>query len=174
VTGPSVAVPSHACSDCARVVRVGAAGDSGSEHNEDEAGWTASEIADYARRILGLDPVWDTDLMWCASQLPVPCTPCCTLHRNSCLAQACCLIVVVARARARVCATMNAYPRRIAEEGLDAPVPEGWTEHYDEASDRDYYHNASTGETSWQHPLDAHYRELAMSEKAKKVRAVPR
>ena len=69
---------------------------------------------------------------------------------------------------------MNAYPRRIAEEGLDAPVPEGWTEHYDEASDRDYYHNASTGETSWQHPLDAHYRELAMSEKAKKVKAVPR
>ncbi len=62
---------------------------------------------------------------------------------------------------------------RIAVEGLEAQLPEGWTDHYDEASDRDYYYNASTGETSWQHPLDAHYKELAMSEKAKKVNQVP-
>ena len=27
------------------------------------------------------------------------------------------------------------------------------------------------GETSWEHPLDAHYKELAMSEKAKKAKA---
>ena len=60
--------------------------------------------------------------------------------------------------------------RRIAVEGLEAPLPEGWTEHYDEASDRDYYHKVSTGETVWLHPLDAHYKELAMSEKAKKAK----
>lgn len=60
---------------------------------------------------------------------------------------------------------------RIAVEGLEAALPEEWTDHYDEASDRDYYHNAETGETVWVHPLDAYYKELAMSEKAKKAAA---
>ena len=46
-------------------ILVDAAG-SGSEYDEEDDGPTAGEIADYARRILGLDPVWDTDLMWYA------------------------------------------------------------------------------------------------------------
>ena len=95
-----------------------------SEEEEEvaEGDFSASDIADYAKRILGLDPVWDTDLLW------------------------------------------------IAVEGLEADLPEEWSDHYDEASDRDYYHNVDTGETIWQHPLDAHYKELAMSEKAKKAK----
>lgn len=40
--------------------------DSGNEYDAEDDGPTAGEIADYARRILGLDPVWDTDLMWYA------------------------------------------------------------------------------------------------------------
>ena len=34
-----------------------------------------------------------------------------------------------------------------------------------------YYYNVVTDESSWEHPMDAHYKELAMSERAKKAKA---
>ena len=67
------------------------------EGSEEDEGPTAGEIADYARNVLGLDPVWDTDLLW------------------------------------------------IATEGLDAPLPEGWVEHHDEASGSAYFHDEESG-----------------------------
>ena len=42
---------------------------SDSEYDEEDDGPTASDIAHYARQILGLDPVWDTDLMWYACSI---------------------------------------------------------------------------------------------------------
>ena len=41
----------------------------------------------------------------------------------------------------------------IAEEGLRAPLPEGFTEHAD-ADGTPFFVSAATGESSWEHPLD--------------------
>ena len=50
----------------------------------------------------------------------------------------------------------------ICEEALDAPLPDGWSEHFDE-EDEAYYHNAHSAETTREHPLDVHYRQLYFS-----------
>jgi hypothetical protein len=53
-----------------------------------------------------------------------------------------------------------------AEEALTAALPEGWTEHTD-ASGNSFYFNASTGSSTWEHPLDEYYRSLFL--KLKKI-----
>jgi hypothetical protein len=45
----------------------------------------------------------------------------------------------------------------IAEWALTAPLPDGWTEHND-ASANEFYYNAMTGVSTYEHPLDEHYR----------------
>ena len=45
----------------------------------------------------------------------------------------------------------------IAEWALTAPLPDGWTEHND-ASGNEFYYNQMTGVSTYEHPLDEHYR----------------
>jgi hypothetical protein len=48
----------------------------------------------------------------------------------------------------------------VAEQALLAPVPEGWRITEDHLG-RAFYINADTGESSWEHPFDEDYRDLA-------------
>ncbi|XP_071635839.1 uncharacterized protein Cep164 isoform X2 [Temnothorax longispinosus] len=54
----------------------------------------------------------------------------------------------------------------LAREGLMAALPKGWSPCFHEASDAWYYYQASTGTTTWEHPLDAVYRELVEQARA--------
>jgi len=47
----------------------------------------------------------------------------------------------------------------IAEEGCTASVPEGWEEHVD-GEGHDFYHNPSTGQSIYEHPMDVHFRNV--------------
>mmetsp|Transcript_40300 Transcript_40300/g.104457 ORF Transcript_40300/g.104457 Transcript_40300/m.104457 type:complete len:339 (-) Transcript_40300:548-1564(-) len=47
----------------------------------------------------------------------------------------------------------------IAQEGLVAPLPDGWSEYTDHQGHQ-YYYNHNTGVSTWEHPLDAHYRSI--------------
>lgn len=60
----------------------------------------------------------------------------------------------------------------ICEEALAAPLPHGWSEHFDE-DDEAYYHCISTGETTREHPLDEHYRQLYKSLKQRAAQPAP-
>eukprot|EP01006_Ploeotia_vitrea_P042643 TRINITY_DN66647_c4_g2_i1.p1 TRINITY_DN66647_c4_g2~~TRINITY_DN66647_c4_g2_i1.p1 ORF type:complete len:898 (+),score=98.43 TRINITY_DN66647_c4_g2_i1:89-2782(+) len=54
----------------------------------------------------------------------------------------------------------------IAREALKAPLPENWKICYTE--DREvYYFNVRTGESIWDHPMDAYYKALFRQEKTK-------
>jgi hypothetical protein len=53
--------------------------------------------------------------------------------------------------------TADAELLYIAEWALTAPLPDGWTEHSD-ASGNEFYYNAMTGVSTYEHPLDEHYR----------------
>eukprot|EP00873_Tetraselmis_striata_P035234 jgi/Tetstr1/455498/TSEL_042326.t1 len=48
----------------------------------------------------------------------------------------------------------------IAEQALQAPLPTNWSQYYDNASGNDYFVNDITGVTTWEHPLDEHFRAL--------------
>lgn len=54
----------------------------------------------------------------------------------------------------------------LAREGLMAALPKGWSPCYHESSGSYYYFQASTGTTTWEHPLDAVYRELVEQARA--------
>jgi len=45
----------------------------------------------------------------------------------------------------------------IAEWALTVPLPDGWTEHNDNQGN-EFYFNAMTGVSTYEHPLDEHYR----------------
>lgn len=47
----------------------------------------------------------------------------------------------------------------IAAEALLAPVPPDWTVHLDAAAN-EYFFNTGTGQSTYEHPLDEHYRQL--------------
>ena len=47
----------------------------------------------------------------------------------------------------------------IAEAAVLSPVPQGWTQHETEDG-FSYFHSLDTGETSWEHPTDAHFKDL--------------
>jgi hypothetical protein len=54
----------------------------------------------------------------------------------------------------------------IAREALRAPLPENWTMCYTDEREV-YYFNVRTGESIWDHPMDAYYKSLYKEEKAK-------
>jgi hypothetical protein len=45
----------------------------------------------------------------------------------------------------------------LAQEALLAPLPPGWTAHLD-AAGAEYFCALGSGRTSYEHPLDEHYR----------------
>lgn len=47
----------------------------------------------------------------------------------------------------------------IAEWAMTAPVPEGWTVHLD-AEGNEFFYNAATNRSSYEHPMDQQYREV--------------
>ncbi|KAL0252205.1 hypothetical protein GEMRC1_001417 [Eukaryota sp. GEM-RC1] len=55
----------------------------------------------------------------------------------------------------------------IAKEGINAPLPDGWTA-YKHHAESVYYFNHLTQESYWEHPLDAHFKEKYLQEKEKK------
>ncbi|CAM9340890.1 unnamed protein product, partial [Ectocarpus sp. 13 AM-2016] len=59
----------------------------------------------------------------------------------------------------------------IAEEALNAEVPEGWVtgEGEGEYEGLVYYYNEATGESTWDHPLDEYYREKFKRKKARRA-----
>ncbi|XP_071860458.1 centrosomal protein 164 isoform X5 [Bombus fervidus] len=54
----------------------------------------------------------------------------------------------------------------LAREGLMAALPKGWLPCFHETSGAWYYYQASTGITTWQHPLDAVYKEMVEQARA--------
>ncbi|XP_076284594.1 centrosomal protein 164 isoform X3 [Lasioglossum baleicum] len=58
----------------------------------------------------------------------------------------------------------------LAREGLMAALPKGWQPCYQESTGAWYYYQASTGTTTWEHPLDAVYRELVEQARAGNTR----
>eukprot|EP00741_Cyanophora_paradoxa_P001370 tig00000480_g1326.t1 len=55
----------------------------------------------------------------------------------------------------------------VAEEALDAELPEGWTEHCDEDGNVFF---ARDGQSQWEHPMDAHYRQMVKELRADKAK----
>lgn len=66
----------------------------------------------------------------------------------------------------------------IAEMAMNAPLPSGWTELVDEDG-REFYSNQITGVSTYEHPLDSHFRAYYYSQKQQqetahaKVRSIP-
>lgn len=58
----------------------------------------------------------------------------------------------------------------LAREGLMAALPKGWSPCFHEPCGAWYYYQASTGNTSWEHPLDARYKELVEQARAGRSR----
>ncbi|XP_077106000.1 centrosomal protein of 164 kDa isoform X7 [Ranitomeya variabilis] len=54
----------------------------------------------------------------------------------------------------------------LAREGIVAPLPPDWKPCQDVTGDI-YYFNFATGQSTWDHPIDEHYRELVTEERAK-------
>ncbi|GAB6028402.1 hypothetical protein CHUAL_002565 [Chamberlinius hualienensis] len=54
----------------------------------------------------------------------------------------------------------------IAREGIMAPLPDDWKPCQDEEGDI-YYFNFKSGESSWDHPCDQHYKSLVEKERLK-------
>lgn len=57
----------------------------------------------------------------------------------------------------------------IAKEGLEAPLPKDWKPCKTKESGEIYYFNFVTGESTWDHPCDEHYREIFQKAKLKSV-----
>ena len=55
----------------------------------------------------------------------------------------------------------------IAEWAINAPLPEGWTEHLDEENN-EFYYNSMTGVSTYEHPLDEQYRAYYRQIKAQR------
>jgi len=53
----------------------------------------------------------------------------------------------------------------IAEEGIAAPLPDGFTEHQDQEG-QVYFYSKETKESTWVHPLDNHYMEMVKQYRA--------
>ncbi|OXU19166.1 hypothetical protein TSAR_000509, partial [Trichomalopsis sarcophagae] len=54
----------------------------------------------------------------------------------------------------------------LAREGLMAALPKGWTPVYNDAAKSFYYYQRSTNVTTWEHPLDAVYKDLVAQARA--------
>lgn len=49
----------------------------------------------------------------------------------------------------------------IAEDGIQASLPSHYTQHSDDKGEV-YYYNSESKESSWEHPMDDHYRQLVI------------
>lgn len=58
------------------------------------------------------------------------------------------------------------YLLDLAREGLMAALPEGWQPCYLEPQNAWYYYHAATETTTWEHPLDAKYKEIVEQTRA--------
>ncbi|XP_057695068.1 centrosomal protein of 164 kDa-like isoform X2 [Corythoichthys intestinalis] len=58
----------------------------------------------------------------------------------------------------------------LAREGIVAPLPPQWKPCQDVTGDI-YYYNFSSGESTWDHPCDEHYRRLVVQERERLQRA---
>jgi hypothetical protein len=56
----------------------------------------------------------------------------------------------------------------IAKYAMDAELPTEWTAYFDANAD-EYFHNAMTGSSQYEHPMDAQYIMMYGDLKAKKV-----
>ena len=65
------------------------------------------------------------------------------------------LLAAAQLAAARAFVAPRAWARRPAPTAVSENAQQGWTEYYDEAQQRPYYHNAGTGETTWDAPAAA-------------------
>ncbi|XP_073441339.1 centrosomal protein of 164 kDa isoform X2 [Dendrobates tinctorius] len=54
----------------------------------------------------------------------------------------------------------------LAREGIVVPLPPDWKPCQDVTKEV-YYFNFATGQSTWEHPIDEHYRELVIEERAK-------
>ncbi|KAM9299045.1 LOW QUALITY PROTEIN: centrosomal protein of 164 kDa [Gastrophryne carolinensis] len=54
----------------------------------------------------------------------------------------------------------------LAREGIVAPLPPDWKPCQDVTGDI-YYFNFATGQSTWDHPIDEHYKELVIQEREK-------
>ncbi|NXD86608.1 CE164 protein, partial [Halcyon senegalensis] len=54
----------------------------------------------------------------------------------------------------------------LAKEGIVAPLPTNWRPCQDITGDI-YYFNFATGQSSWDHPCDDHYKQLVIQEREK-------
>ncbi|XP_069803749.1 centrosomal protein of 164 kDa isoform X2 [Dendropsophus ebraccatus] len=54
----------------------------------------------------------------------------------------------------------------LAREGIVAPLPPDWKPCQDVTGDI-YYFNFATGQSTWDHPIDEHYRDLVIQERSK-------
>ena len=54
----------------------------------------------------------------------------------------------------------------VARSCMLAPMPSGWTECFDAASERPYFHHAAQQITSWKHPLDETFFEIVAERRA--------
>jgi len=55
----------------------------------------------------------------------------------------------------------------IAEWALTAPVPEGWTVHLD-GEGHEFFHNAATAVSTYEHPMDEHYKQYYLKKREEK------
>ena len=65
------------------------------------------------------------------------------------------LLAAAQLAAAHAFVAPRAWARRPAPTAVSENAQQGWTEYYDEAQQRPYYHNAGTGETTWDAPAAA-------------------
>ena len=65
------------------------------------------------------------------------------------------LLAAAQLAAARAFVAPRAWARRPAPTAVSENAQQGWTEYYDETHQRPYYHNAGTGETTWDAPAAA-------------------
>lgn len=49
-------------------------------------------------------------------------------------------------------------------EALKAPLPDGWKEYKDDATDNIYFYNSKLNMATWEHPLDFYYKEIIKRE----------
>ena len=69
--------------------------------------------------------------------------------------RACWVIFAAQLAAAHAFVAPRPWARRSALPAVSESAQQGWTEYYDEEQQRPYYHNANTGETTWDAPAAA-------------------
>eukprot|EP00736_Rhodelphis_marinus_P009645 Rmarinus@m.13646 len=56
----------------------------------------------------------------------------------------------------------------IAEAALRAALPKGWSEYKDSSTSNVYFHNTASGISTWDHPMEAHFKRLVKEQRAMK------